>query len=179
MNTKSLCAALFLFALCFSCADPASTNAQDSSGGDSVSVAQEKAANMGLGGTYSFGTNAEEGAVGAITVYPESDSTFLFYLDFNKGAPSFNMGIVSGRARLRNETWKYMNNGLDAIEACEIEFMFSEKFVQIVTRENGCGFGANVLVDHVYDRTSSTVPEFFTGPEGDTVYFSNLAKAVR
>ena len=34
-------------------------------------------------------------------------------------------------------------------------------------------------VDHVYDRTSSTVPEFFTGPEGDTVYFSNLAKAVR
>jgi hypothetical protein len=49
------------------------------------------------GGTYSFGDNAEKGPVGHLSVYPESDSSLLFYLDVNKGAPSFNMGMLLGR----------------------------------------------------------------------------------
>jgi len=166
---------LFVFS---SCGDSTVTDANDSANSDSVTV-DSASKNMGIGGTYGFGSNPEVEAVGSLMVYTESDTTFLFALDFTRGAPSYNMGNIYSRAYLRNGTWTYNHSEANEPEVCAIDFMFGEKFVQIVTRENGCGFGANVIVDHVYDRTSSAIPQFFVGMENDTVYFSNLAKAVK
>ena len=39
-----------------------------------------------------------------LTVYPESDSTILFQVDANGGAPAYNMANVFGRAHLRGDT---------------------------------------------------------------------------
>lgn len=167
------------FAIVFTACSGGDTNVNnDSANSDSTNVDSSNK-NMGIGGTYGFGSNPDVEAVGTIFVYPETDSTFLFYLDFTRGAPSYNMGQVASRARLRNGTWTYNYIEPDELDACAIDFMFTEKFVQIVTRETGCGFGANVIVDHVYDRTSSAIPEFFMSVENDTVFFSNLAKAVK
>lgn len=167
---------IFLFA---SCGDSTVAGTNDSADSDSANADSISSKNMGIGGTYGFGSNPEVEAVGSLTVFPESDTTFLFYLDFTRGAPSYNMGQVASRAHLRNGTWTYNHSEPDEMDVCAIDFMFSEKFVQLVTRENACGFGANVIVDHVYDRTTSIAPAFFVGPEGDTVLFTNLAKAVR
>lgn len=166
---------MFLFV---ACGDSTVADTNDSANSDNTHV-DSSGKNMGIGGTYGFGSNPEVEAVGSVTIYPESDTTFLFFLDFTRGAPSYNMGVVASRARLRNGTWTYNHSEPNEMDACAIDFMFTENFVQLVTRENACGFGANVIVDHVYDRISSSVPGFFVGPEGDTVLFSNLAKAVK
>lgn len=167
------------FVIFFAACSGSDTNVKnDSANSDSANV-DSSGKNMGIGGTYSFGSNPEVEAVGSVAIFPESDTTLLFFLDFTRGAPSYNMGVIAGRAHLKDNTWIYSHAEPDEMDICEIEFMFQEKFVQLVTRQNACGFGANVLVDHVYDRTSSAVPKFFVDPEGDTVLFSNLAKAVK
>lgn len=169
-------AIIFLFTF-QSCVDSTATNELDSVNGDSATSVTIDSS--GVGGVYSFGSNPEIEAVGSLIVVPESDTTFLFSLDFNRGAPSYNMGSIASRAHYRNQAWIYSHSEPDELETCEIEFMFSRKFVQLVTRQKGCGFGANVIVDHIYDRTSLIAPLYFIGGEGDTVYFSNLAKAVK
>ncbi len=169
---------IFSIVLFASCGDSTVADTNDSTDSDSAN-ANSSNKNMSIGGIYGFGSNPEVEAVGSLMVYPESDTTFLFALDFTRGAPSYNMGSIYSRAHLRNETWTYNHNEPYEADACAIDFMFSEKFVQIVTRETGCGFGANVIVDHVYDRTSSIISQYFVGMENDTVYFTNLAKAVK
>lgn len=168
----------FAFLLLSACSDPSSMSDSDSAANDSAGTSTFAEAGA-IGGIYSFGSNPDVEAVGSVTVYPESDTTLLFFLDFTRGAPSYNMGVIAARARLRDGVWTYMKSEPDELEACEIEFMFNEKFVQLITRQTGCSFGANVIVDHVYERKSTLVPEYFIGHEGDTVYFSNLAKAVK
>jgi hypothetical protein len=43
-------------------------------------------------GIYSYGDDVEKGKTGTVFIYPETDSTILFYIDLNRGAPSYNMG---------------------------------------------------------------------------------------
>lgn len=156
--------------------DNANSNS-DSANSDSANV-QSTAFDSPIGGVYSFGTNPEVEAVGTVMIYPESDSTFLFYIDFNRGAPSYNMAMIDGRGKIVGDTGIYYNEFPDEVEACKIKFYFKKDFVQIENEERNCGFGANCVIDHVYDRRGVT-PEFYVGPEGDTVYFSNLSKALK
>ena len=41
---------------------------------------------------------------GTLTAYPESDSTIIFYLESNDGAPAYHMANALGRAHLRGDT---------------------------------------------------------------------------
>lgn len=41
---------------------------------------------------------------GTLTAYPESDSTIIFYLESNDGAPAYNMANALGRAHLWGDT---------------------------------------------------------------------------
>lgn len=164
----------FFFVACSS--DNTNSNG-DSANADTVNV-QSTAFNSPIGGVYSFGTNPEVEAVGTVMIYPESDSTFLFMIDFNRGAPSYNMAGIADRGIIVGDTGVYINEVPDEVEACKIKFYFKKDFVQIENSERNCGFGANCMIDHVYDRIGVT-PEFYVGPEGDTVYFSNLSKALK
>lgn len=40
-------------------------------------------------GVYTYGDTTEYGA-GSIIIYPESDTTVLFYFETNRGAPSYH-----------------------------------------------------------------------------------------
>lgn len=169
--------AIFTLSLLVACSsDNANTNG-DSANSDSATV-QSTAFNSPIGGVYSFGIDAKVEAVGTVLIYPESDSSFLFWIDFTRGAPSYNMAQIEGRGRIVGDTGIYYNEFPDEVEACKIKFYFKKDFVQIENEERNCGFGANCVIDHVYDRRGVT-PEFYVGPEGDTVYFSNLSKALK
>ncbi len=168
---------MFIVVFFIACSSDNTNSKGDSANSDSANV-QATAFNSPIGGVYSFGTNPEVEAVGTLFVYPESDSTFLFHIDFNRGAPSYNMALLAGRGELVGDTGVYYNEVPDQVEACKIKFYFRKDFVQIENSERNCGFGANCMIDHVYDRIDVT-PEFYVGPEGDTVYFNNLSKALK
>ena len=53
-------------------------------------------------GIYSFGQDVEKMPVGNLTIYPETDSTILFYIDICRGAPSYNLGQHYGRLLIKN-----------------------------------------------------------------------------
>lgn len=166
----------FLLLAFSSCGDSGTNTNADSPNADSARITHFQSA---YGGTYSFGTNPDSGTVGTVLIYPESDSTFLFYIDFNRGAPSYNMALIDGRGKIVGDTGVYYNEFPDEVEACRIKFYFKKDFVQIENTERNCGFGANCMIDHVYNRIGNDVPQFYEGPEGDTVYFSNLSKAIK
>ena len=52
-------------------------------------------------GTYQLGDDIEKERIGTITIYPETDTTVLFYIDLNRGAPSYNMGQLYGRLKVK------------------------------------------------------------------------------
>jgi hypothetical protein len=166
---------VILFAACAGHSDK--TNS-DSLNNDSAQV-ESTAFNSPIGGVYSFGTNPEAEAVGTVMIYPESDSTFLFWIDFTRGAPSYNMAQLANRGKIVGDTGIYYSEVPDEVDACKIKFYFKKDFVQIENEARNCGFGANCVIDHVYDRRSSVAPEYYVGPEGDTVFFSNLSKALK
>jgi hypothetical protein len=164
---------ILLALLIVACSNDNSKTGVDSMNSDTTVVADF---NSPIGGVYGFGDDAQTGPVGSIIIYPESDSTFLFYLDFTRGAPSFNMAQLAERGEIIGDTGIYYSEMPDADQYCKIKFYFRKDFVQIENIDRDCGFGANCMIDHVYDRKSSAVPQFYINPENDTVYFRDLAK---
>lgn len=169
---------LIFVAMFFVACSSETANTNSDSANSDTAIVQSTAFDSPIGGVYAFGTNSAEGAVGSVMIYPESDSTFLFYIDFNRGAPSYNMAMLAARGKIVGDTGFYINEVPDEVEACKIKFYFKKDFVQLENEERNCSFGANCMIDRVYDRRGAT-PEFYVGPEGDTVYFSNLSKALR
>lgn len=125
-------------------------------------------------GSYSFGTSAEKGRVGYLTVYPETDSTILFYFESNRGAPSYSMGQLYGRLKmLLDGRWIYFSSPQDSLRSCEFscEFKTNEVLIKTLSDKDNCGFGYGVYVDGVYRRYSRKVPTYFEDETGSRVYF--------
>lgn len=127
---------------------------------------------MVTGGTFTFGTDVEEGPIGSVMIYPLDDSTAIFYLDVCKGAPSYNLGQLLGKIAISGNTGTY---GSDSDE-CALKFEFSSGKVRISTKngQHECGFGFGVYADETYQLTDESLPEYFIGGEGDTTYFESL-----
>src|SRR5579859_7526274 len=70
-------------------------------------------------GSYYIGTNIEKGRVGSVTVYPETDSTVLFYFEANRGAPSYNMGQLYGRLIIVNGKGIFYSNPDNSEKSCK------------------------------------------------------------
>jgi len=123
-------------------------------------------------GRYSYGKDPENGRAGFIDIYPETDSSILFYLDLNRGAPSYNMGQLYGRAKLiGNSGVFFMKNGKNN---CRFRLTFSRGVVVLKTVDDSfdCPFGGGVFVDGNYKQFSKKAPKYFIGPTGeDTIYF--------
>lgn len=124
-------------------------------------------------GSYSFGTNAEKGRVGSLTVYPETDSTILFYFESNRGAPSYSMGQLYGRLKMTNGKGFYFSNPQDSLTSCQFscEFQTAQAVIKTLHDKDNCGFGYGVYVDGLYQRYSRTVPIYFEDLTGNKVYF--------
>ena len=142
--------------------------------GQSRSPAAKKPLTSKYAGVYGYGRNADKESVGSVIVYPETDSTILFYIDLCRGAPSYNLGIKYGRMKITNDTGSYYN-GSSSYEGkgCKWYFEFSEKSLTInsVDGQNECGFGHAVFADGIYKRRSSKLRKSFIDMTGDTIYF--------
>ena len=124
-------------------------------------------------GSYSFGSNVKRGSVGSLVVYPETDSTILFYFEGSRGAPSYNMGQLYGRMKIINGKGLYFSFVLDSAKPCQFscEFKSNQVLIKTVDEKGNCGFGFGVYIDGVYKRDTRNVPTYFEDETGSRVYF--------
>jgi len=128
-------------------------------------------------GIYSYGSSVKNGQVGLARIYPESDSTILFYLDLNRGAPSYNMGELYGRAVINGSKAIFrMNTGnIDtAVKGCKFSLEFKKDILVIRTVgiHNDCPFGGGVYADGKFSRISKAIPQYFKDAQGRQIYFN-------
>ena len=124
-------------------------------------------------GTYSFGTNIEKERIGTIFIYPETDTTILFYIDLNRGAPSYNMGSLYGRVRITNGVGTFETKFGFGDKGCRWTFKFLKNnlIIKTVDGQDKCGFGAYVFADGEFKQTSNKTSDYFEDMEGRKFYF--------
>jgi hypothetical protein len=130
------------------------------------------------GGIYSFGNSdkTSETAQGTVYIYPETDSTFLFYLYVNKGAPSYNSGSLDGRAMIKDNNGIYSAKFEYAENACTLYFEFKDNTVTVQEDDSDCGFGHNVYADGTFLQKSAEIPEYYTNVANEKIYFNKLSE---
>lgn len=133
----------------------------------------QKLATEKYAGVYTFGDNLEDGPAGSVTVFPETDSTVLFYLDVSVGAPSYRLGQLYARLKMDNSMGIYITKETYQVKGCKLQFNFTEKALTILTLDSciECGFGGNVNVDNIYQLKGKKKPVHFINGHGDKVYF--------
>ena len=125
-------------------------------------------------GVYEYGDSPEKGPTGQITVYPESDNTILFYLDISDGAPSYNMGNLYARVKIKSNKGIYYTKYEEYENACKFSFVFAGDKLTLKTI-NGCSdceFGGNVFVDGKYNKVKNTKFDHFIDMTGKKYFFN-------
>lgn len=122
-------------------------------------------------GNYSYGKDIE-GPTGSICIYPETDTTVLFYIDINRGAPGYNMGSIYGQMKIVNSIGIFYTK-FDYLDyGCKLTFHFSKNNLIVKgIEQEGCGFGNAVYADGNYKKTSNKVLSYFQDKEGEKIYF--------
>ena len=163
-SKKCFSAIVFILSIHFF---PAHMNAQKM-------AAKEKLKTASLGGAFEYGRDIEKGAIGLISVYPETDSTILFFIDVNRGAPSYNMGNLYGRLKVKSGIGVFNKNIGATEKTCKLEFKFENNILRVLTIEDNdnCGFGYGVMADGTYKRKSKKIPVHFIDATGEKYYFN-------
>jgi hypothetical protein len=122
-------------------------------------------------GTFSY-AKGKNSATGTVLIYPESDSTVLFYIDISRGAPAYNMGSLYGRLKIINGQGTYASKD----QGCQWTIQFSNDKLTIGTVQEfyDCGFGNGVVVDGSFGQTSKKVPDHFVNQEGTKYFFKTM-----
>jgi len=123
-------------------------------------------------GKYNYGK--KDSRVGFVTIYPESDSTILFYFESNRGAPGYNSGSLYEQVKILNDTGIYYLPARDSLDkGCKFSFIFTKDNLILTTINNldDCGFGYGVFVDGKYARSSDKTPLNFTDRQSKEVFF--------
>ena len=125
-------------------------------------------------GTYSFGDDDCENGCGRVLIHPESDSTALFYIDVNRGAPSYNSGALRGRIyKNSNDTYLFYSKEYGE---CSLKITLNNNILSVSTEDgkNECGFGYAVRADANYILIDNFVPEYYTTGEDSKIYFESF-----
>jgi hypothetical protein len=135
--------------------------------------------NINYGGVYAYGTHPDSGRTGVISVFPDSDSMLLFYLELNRGAPSYNSGAIAGQMKVYGPgeadfTMVQKENFIN----CSINFWFTNDSLYIRTNDlaDECGYGYGVFSDGDFKLKDSIRPTFYVNRAGEKKYFSKLKK---
>jgi hypothetical protein len=128
-------------------------------------------------GFYSYGKDIEKGRVSSIDIYPETDSTILFYLDLNRGAPSYNIGNLYGKVKIINNNGIFYKKTSDNPEGCmfKLTFLKNTLIAKTLEEKHDCPFGYGVYADGTFKKFSSKAPKYFISQEGDTTYFKKVS----
>ncbi len=164
MTKNSIAVILILMAfLCLSC----QTNNKKKTIGITLQTTK-------YAGVYSYGVSPEKGPTGQITIYPESDDSILFYIDISRGAPSYNMGNLYDRVKIKSNKGMYYVRYEENENPCSFSFVFTSDKLIIKTEKNGfdCGFGGNVSVDGEYYKVKNAKFDHFIDMTGTKYFFS-------
>lgn len=125
-------------------------------------------------GVYKYGDNPENGPTGQITVFPESDDTILFFMDISRGAPSYNMGNLYDRVKIKSDKGTYYTKFEYSESPCNFSLSFSDNKLTIRTKKNGydCGFGGNVTADGEYFKVENAEFDSFIDMTGEKYFFN-------
>ena len=131
-------------------------------------------------GVYSFGENVEKGAVGSVFIYPETDSTVLFFIDVCRGAPSYNLGQLYDRLKIVNGKGIYFSNkydNSDTQQGCKLQLTIHDQILTIKTLDNAgeCGFGGNVTADNEFRLKDKKKPTCFIDGHNHKIFFSETS----
>ena len=128
-------------------------------------------------GTYTYGASPDKGRTGVIYVYPDSDSTLLFYLELNRGAPSYNSGAITGQMNIYSpgKANFTMIKETDFIN-CSMNFWFTNDslFIRTNDKADECGYGYGIHSYGDFKRTNKEKPEFFIERNGEKTWFKSL-----
>jgi len=106
-------------------------------------------------GTYATQTY-DNGAVCMLEIKGEPD--LQFYVNCNRGGPSYNQGIISGQFQVIEPNVGYFKT--DAFGVCELRFDFNEIGVEVAQTgaDFECGFGAGVTATGSYTYQNEQTP---------------------
>ncbi|HPH46654.1 MAG TPA: hypothetical protein PLJ60_03980 [Chryseolinea sp.] len=125
-------------------------------------------------GVYSYEKKTEK-IGGIVIIYPETDSTVLFYIDVIHGPPSYNMGALYGRLKIKNNNGIFFTKHGHSSSACKWSFEFSNHNLVVKTMDdqNECGFGNGVFADGDFNRIPDKKLDYFLNGEAKRVYFKD------
>ena len=126
------------------------------------------------GGIYRWKSKITEDRGGVVYVYPETNSTILFYMGLNAGAPAYNSGEIEGRIEINTGTGVFNDANFPD---CKFKFSFVEDKLIVKTVEDkyDCLFGNGVSADGEFKRESSVTPEYYE-IGGEKVFFKDIKK---
>lgn len=139
-------------------------------------------------GTYMFGSaihkDADEdeddhvGPGGKVLLYPESDSTMLFFMEVEKGEPANTIGRLTGKITLKSNKGIFTLNNPQGIPVCKLSFQIEKRFLDIRTVDGlaECGFGPGVRADNRFFRYSGEIPECYEVDGKKTCFEQTLEK---
>ncbi len=112
-----------------------------------------------LTGTYIL--KRTKGAVGSLLVRQLSPTSIEFELECNRGAPSYNSGMV--RATIDVLDGIAVHRVSEFGGPCEIKLTFTETAVSVSQSGTAfeCGFGNGVYCDGIYRLRNRKPPKFF------------------
>ena len=128
-------------------------------------------------GTYKLGTTTRNGRTGIIYIYPKSHDILLFYLELNRGAPSYNSGAIIGKMNMYSRgKAEFTMIEDDGTINCSMTFSFTNDSLYIHTNNQGydCGYGYGVYSDGNFKRIDQKKPPFFINREGRKIWFKDL-----
>ena len=120
-------------------------------------------------GVYEYGDNPENGPTGKIIIYSESHGTLLFFIDICKGSPSYNMGNLYDRVKIKSDKGIYYSKDY----ACSFSFIFTKNKLILKTINDcyDCPFGGNVSVDGEYYKVKNAVFDHFIDMKRKKYFF--------
>jgi len=125
-------------------------------------------------GIYTYGENSAKGRTGSVMLYAESDSTMLFYIDLNHGAPNYHTGALYGRIKLIGDSAIFYAKFESGDTGCKwkLKFVKSKLMISTMEEQYDCGFGHLVAADGEFNRSSKKPLEFFETKEWAKIYFN-------
>ncbi len=124
-------------------------------------------------GSYCYGKDMEKERIGTVFVYPETDSTILFFFELTNGAPNYNVGIMYERVKIEGDSGVlYSMRWADTL-GCKLSFKFEGDRLNVKTLDscNECGFEGDVYADGSYKKYIKIVPDYFVDRREKKIFF--------
>ena len=126
-------------------------------------------------GTYSYNQINPTRPFGVLEIYPESDTSLLFYIENGIGNPSGSTGDGYGRIIKKSDSAIfYQNSDIEFKMNCMLYFKFMKDkvIVKTIGNHDECGYGHGVYSDGVYYLKNRKIPGYFIFGT-DTIYFGD------